>query len=114
MLNSKDYYNKNDIECIDAIEASMSDTMFQGFLQGNVIKYMWRWRHKGGSEDLQKAISYLTMLKDISVQDEVDVMENDVAGNFDDWLNSFNEKEKEQDTTDFDEKLKEGNIKWLS
>ena len=34
------------------------------FLQGNVIKYVCRFRHKNGEADLDKAIHYLEMLKD--------------------------------------------------
>ena len=32
------------------------------FCEGNVIKYVSRWRDKGGVEDLKKAISYLEYL----------------------------------------------------
>lgn len=30
-----------------------------GFNDGNAVKYLWRWRHKGGVEDLKKARWYL-------------------------------------------------------
>jgi hypothetical protein len=33
-----------------------------GFLEGNIIKYLKRWRHKNGLEDLLKAKTYLTRL----------------------------------------------------
>lgn len=33
-----------------------------GFAEGNVIKYVSRWREKGGVEDLKKARHYLDML----------------------------------------------------
>jgi transposase len=33
-----------------------------GFLEGNVIKYVSRWRRKGGVEDLKKARHFLDML----------------------------------------------------
>jgi len=32
------------------------------FMEGNVIKYVSRWRDKGGIEDLRKAKHYLEML----------------------------------------------------
>ncbi len=32
------------------------------FWEGNVLKYLVRWRHKGGTDDLRKAISYLEEL----------------------------------------------------
>jgi hypothetical protein len=33
-----------------------------GFLDGNVVKYLARWRDKGGVEDLKKARHYLDKL----------------------------------------------------
>jgi hypothetical protein len=33
-----------------------------GFCEGNVIKYVTRWRHKGGVQDLHKARQYLDFL----------------------------------------------------
>lgn len=33
-----------------------------GFCEGNVVKYVTRWRDKGGEADLQKAIHYLELL----------------------------------------------------
>tara|TARA_R110000822_G_scaffold35007_11_gene98896 strand:- start:430 stop:654 length:225 start_codon:yes stop_codon:yes gene_type:complete len=33
-----------------------------GFMEGNAIKYLSRWRSKGGVEDLKKARHYLDML----------------------------------------------------
>jgi hypothetical protein len=50
------------IECIEAIEASMSPEAFKGALKANVMKYIWRYEHKGGLESLQKAQWYLSRL----------------------------------------------------
>jgi hypothetical protein len=33
-----------------------------GYAEGNVIKYMCRWRAKGGEEDLKKARQYIDYL----------------------------------------------------
>lgn len=33
-----------------------------GFCEGNVVKYVTRWRDKGGKADLEKAIHYLQLL----------------------------------------------------
>ena len=33
-----------------------------GFCEGNVVKYVTRWREKGGESDLRKAIHYLELL----------------------------------------------------
>jgi hypothetical protein len=33
-----------------------------GFCEGNVVKYVTRWREKGGVADLRKAIHYIELL----------------------------------------------------
>ena len=50
------------IECIDAIESTMSKEAFRGYLKGNFMKYIWRYEKKNGVEDLQKAEWYLKKL----------------------------------------------------
>lgn len=50
------------IECIDCIRASMSKDGFEDYCKGNVIKYLHRWRFKGGVQDLKKASVYLNWL----------------------------------------------------
>ena len=61
MVNSPPHYNKAGIECIDAIAAATGDG-FEYALQANIIKYVWRYRYKNGTEDLKKAQWYLTKL----------------------------------------------------
>ena len=56
------HYASGEIECIDAMRAQMTPEEFQGHLKGNVVKYMWRWREKGGVESLRKARWYLDRL----------------------------------------------------
>ena len=53
------HYTHGDVECIEAIRAALTPGEFIGFCKGNVMKYVWRERHKGGSEDLRKARDYL-------------------------------------------------------
>ena len=40
----------------------MSKLEYEGFLKGNLIKYTWRYRDKGGLQDLHKANWYLDRL----------------------------------------------------
>ena len=61
-VNKPAHYTKGGIECLDAIEASMTEEEFLGALKFNVMKYTWRWRDKGGAQDLEKAQFYLRML----------------------------------------------------
>jgi hypothetical protein len=56
------HYNTGDIECIDAIKASMSTLEYQGYLKGNCEKYLWRYRYKGGVKDLKKNQWYMNKL----------------------------------------------------
>ena len=56
---SNEHYRQGDIECIDAIKSALTNEEFRGFCKGNILKYLWRERHKGGSEDLRKAQDYL-------------------------------------------------------
>ena len=59
------HYTEGSIECIDAIEASMTPVAFKGFLKGNAMKYLWRYEKKGNAnQDLQKAIWYLSKLEE--------------------------------------------------
>lgn len=54
------YQTKNGIEVIDVIEAFTEQlTGVVAFDIGCAIKYMCRWKKKGGAEDLRKAIWYL-------------------------------------------------------
>ncbi len=46
-INTPPHYTGGNVECIDAIEASMSREQFIGFLKGNVEKYLWRFDTKG-------------------------------------------------------------------
>jgi hypothetical protein len=62
------------IECIEAIEASMSTEEFKGFLKGNVQKYVWRYAQKNGAEDLKKAKWYLERLITLRVMEEAMVI----------------------------------------
>jgi len=58
-VNSPKHYT-GDIECIDAIEATLTPEEFYGYLRGQVIKYVWRCNYKGKRlEDLEKAEWYL-------------------------------------------------------
>ena len=57
------HYNTGSIECIKAIEASMSPIEFQGYCKGNCLKYLWRYQYKSKPlEDLNKANWYLNKL----------------------------------------------------
>ena len=62
LVNSPPHYNSGNIECIDAIEESMTPEAFKGYLKGNIQKYIWRYELKKGVQDLKKAEWYLNRL----------------------------------------------------
>lgn len=41
-----------------------------GYFEGNVIKYVTRWKDKNGIQDLEKAIHYLELLIDLEKANE--------------------------------------------
>ena len=61
MVERPPHYNKSKIEAIEYIQ----DTLGEGFtyyLEGNIKKYLHRFRYKNGKEDLAKAEWYLKKL----------------------------------------------------
>lgn len=68
-VNSPSHYNRKGVECIQAIEASMSEEEFLGYLRGNILKYQWRCRYKGHTvQDIEKSIWYANKLKEKLVE----------------------------------------------
>jgi hypothetical protein len=63
VVNNPSHYNTGTIECIAAIEESMTPEAYKGYLKGNCMKYLWRYDYKGKQvEDLEKAGWYLSRL----------------------------------------------------
>lgn len=62
VVNHPSHYTDGGIECIEAIEAQQTLEEFRGYLKGNIAKYLWREKHKGGTESLKKAQWYLDRL----------------------------------------------------
>lgn len=57
------YQSKTGLEVIDVIEAFTSDLQgIEATDTGNIIKYICRWKHKNGVQDLDKAKWYLEHL----------------------------------------------------
>jgi hypothetical protein len=64
MVSHPDHYQSpTGLETIDVIEAFTADLVgIEATDTGNVIKYMCRWKHKNGLQDLKKAKWYLEHL----------------------------------------------------
>ena len=57
------HYCYGRFECVEVIqELTAGASGPEGFLLGNVIKYLWRYRRKNGAEDIRKARRYIDML----------------------------------------------------
>ena len=69
MVNSPAHYNKAGIETIDIIQSVTGDG-FETYLQGNILKYICRYKYKNGVEDLEKARWYLNRLIETKVGEE--------------------------------------------
>ena len=55
------HYKQGSIECIEAIKAALGEG-FPDYLRGNVMKYLWRYKEKGGVDDLKKSAWYCDRL----------------------------------------------------
>lgn len=63
MVNHPPHYTQGDVECIDAIEASMTPEEFAGYLKGTALKYLWRFEKKWDPcQDVEKAMFYTSRL----------------------------------------------------
>ena len=62
-VNSPPHYKYGKKETIDVIQDCMTDDEYHGYLKGNVLKYISRYKFKGEPlEDLKKAQWYLNRL----------------------------------------------------
>jgi len=62
-INQPSHYTNGEIECIDAIDSAVKGLNgLESFCTGNAIKYLWRWKLKGGVDDLRKAEWYIKKL----------------------------------------------------
>lgn len=61
-VNHPSHYTTGAVECIDAIESALTPDEYRGYLKGNILKYTWRERTKGGDESMRKAEWYLARM----------------------------------------------------
>ena len=67
-VNHPSHYCFGNIETIDYIHSNLGDEGLLAYCTGNVLKYVSRYKHKNGAEDLKKARWYLDKM--------ITVMEN--------------------------------------
>lgn len=61
-ITNPDHYKHGGIETIEYMKAKLTKEQFEGYLLGNLLKYVSRYRHKDGVNDLKKAKWYLERL----------------------------------------------------
>lgn len=61
-VNHPSHYNSVKKETIKILDDYLTDEEYDGFLKGNVLKYIHRYKFKNGIEDLNKAKWYLEEL----------------------------------------------------
>lgn len=65
-INHPAHYEGNtSLECIDVMEIAFGQEAVAKFCLCNAFKYLWRHKHKGGAEDVQKAEWYLNHFESI-------------------------------------------------
>ena len=65
MINHPSHYKQFSREVIDTMEGMSTPEEFKGYLKLNAVKYLSRYQGKNGVEDLDKAIWYVTKLKEV-------------------------------------------------
>jgi len=69
-INPNHYKNSTSLECIEAMQISFGREAVLHFCLCNAFKYIWRWKHKNGEEDLDKASWYVD--RGIDIVDDVE------------------------------------------
>lgn len=64
-VNHPPHYTNGGIETLDFIKAKLTREQYEGYLRGNIIKYIARYDNKGGTEDIKKAEFYQKKLLEL-------------------------------------------------
>lgn len=71
------YESQTSLECIDVMEIAFGADAVGNFCLCNAFKYLWRYKHKGGDEDVKKAKWYL---------DRFEVIEGEYADTYENYV----------------------------
>ena len=66
-INPDHYKNSTSLECIEAMELVFGKQAVIDFCKCNAWKYIWRWKHKNGFEDLEKAKWYIKKAEELDL-----------------------------------------------
>lgn len=70
-----DHYASKTVQPWGAMESWMTKEAFTGYLHGNCIKYLARYREKNGVQDLEKCKHYLAKLIEIEGNVQLEVID---------------------------------------
>jgi len=70
MGNSPSHYKQFSREVIDTMQGMSTPEEFKGHLKLTAVKYLSRYQGKNGIEDLDKAIWYVTKLRDVLEEEQ--------------------------------------------
>lgn len=70
MINSPQHYKQFRREVIDTMQGMSTPEEFKGHLKLTAVKYISRYQGKNGVEDLDKAIWYVTKLKEVLEEEQ--------------------------------------------
>lgn len=78
-VNKPQHYCYGKYECIDVLQDILKGVSgVEAFCIGNAIKYLWRYKHKNGEEDLKKARWYLDKAIQLN-EDKIDFQNMETA-----------------------------------
>ena len=83
MVSHPSHYIRGGMEVIDVIEAFTSDLKgIEATDTGNIIKYICRWKEKGGIQDIEKVLWYASHLRDhlLKEKEKVVIKESKTIG----------------------------------
>lgn len=66
-----DHYASKDVQPWEAMESWMTKEAFAGYLLGNCLKYLARYKNKNGVQDLEKCKHYLAKLIEIEMAESI-------------------------------------------
>ena len=72
-INPDHYKSSTSLECIEAMEMVFGKEAVCNFCTCNAWKYIWRWKHKNGLEDLEKAKWYVRKAEDFFMYSELNM-----------------------------------------
>ena len=91
-INPDHYKNSTSLECIEAMELVFGTHAVIDFCMCNAWKYIWRWKHKNGVEDLNKAKWYIKKATELDPFGCDDILERML-----DYINANNRPEQDGD-----------------